>query len=442
MLTFVTIAKVILSVIILSIVGVLSYKSVRILEELNYDAFWVSLPPLEAKQFGWIGQGLFFIIIGIFLHYSYSRVLENRQIEKDEKGTLNRDEERSITYPSQYPNGWYFLVYSKDIKKGQVKNITALGQQLVVFRGESVDYTWHTKKKGKVCGDLIECPFHKWKFALNGVCKDIPYSDKNIPTNANATAWPCAEYHDMVCIYYHSQRKPPCYTLPIQPDIANNQLVYRGSMDAGIVRMHIQEFAENAGLLLPFFFYFSDFFFASFFVVVPMIHIADWMHFDPVHGRMMIPFTRFEIPVIWRWLQIQHIPGTVLGKEPDASKYGPTDPHFMYFLDEAQLKWKGKIIPNTKAMAVITFCGPAGICFFRFNIPEIGNIVLFHTHLPSGNMKLRVRFHWYADRNMPRILVWYVVGLWISQWSNDIDIWENKGNKILFYFCHNLFEIM
>jgi len=141
---------------------------------------------------------------------------------------------------------------------------------------------------------------------------------------------------------------------------------------------------------------------------------------------MMIPFTRYDIPFIWRWLQIHHVPGTVLGKEPDASKYGPSDPHFMYFLNEASLKWKGKYIPNTKAMAVITFCGPAGICFFRFTIPKMGNIILFHTHLPSGNMKLKVRFHWYADRNIPRVLVWYVVGLWISQWTNDIDIWENK----------------
>jgi cholesterol 7-dehydrogenase len=27
---------------------------------------------------------------------------------------------------------------------------------------------------------------------------------------------------------------------------------------------------------------------------------------------------------------------------------------------------------------------------------------------------------------MPRWLVYYVVGNWISQWRNDLDIWENK----------------
>ena len=59
--------------------------------------------------------------------------------------------------------------------------------------------------------------------------------------------------------------------------------------------------------------------------------------------------------------------GLVLGKEPDASKYGPTDPEFMYFLDRAQLLWNGKPIPGTSAEAIITFCGIFLCCeFFHF----------------------------------------------------------------------------
>ena len=33
---------------------------------------------------------------------------------------------------------------------------------------------------------------------------------------------------------------------------------------------------------------------------------------------------------------------------------------------------------------------------------------------------------WYADATMPRLLVWYVVGMWLAQWRNDIFVWENK----------------
>lgn len=66
---------------------------------------------------------------------------------------------------------------------------------------------------------------------------------------------------------------------------------------------------------------------------------------------------------------------------------------------------------------------PAGICIFRFTIPAMdpdAEIILFHTHLPLDEMNLRVRFHWYASKRLPRLLVWYVVGNWIAQWTNDI----------------------
>lgn len=116
----------------------------------------------------------------------------------------------------------------------------------------------------------------------------------------------------------------------------------------------------------------------------------------------------------------------VLGSEPEAKEYGPTGKQYMYFVNKPFLYWKGKKIDESGALAVITFCGPGSICFFRFTLPHYGDIVLFHTHTPEDDMELRTRFIWYANKNMPKLLVWYVVGLWISQWSNDIDIWENK----------------
>ncbi|ETO14521.1 Rieske non-heme iron oxygenase family protein [Reticulomyxa filosa] len=174
------------------------------------------------------------------------------------------------------------------------------------------------------------------------------------------------------------------------------------------------------------------FFIIYFFCCGRVCDLIIFSHFSFFYKLMTEQQAIFKKRKKKRFLNLKKI--FLLGKEHDASKYGPTDPHFMYFLDEAQLKWKGKIIPNTKAMAVITFCDPAGIYFFRFNIPDIGNIVLFHTHLPSGNMKLRVRFHWYADRNMTRILVWYVVGLWISQGPMILIFGKIKVIKYFFTF--------
>lgn len=52
--------------------------------------------------------------------------------------------------------------------------------------------------------------------------------------------------------------------------------------------------------------------------------------------------------------------------------------------------------------------------------------MIVQTHTPVEAMRLQTQFRWYADPAIPRLLVSYVVGNWISQWQEDIDVWENK----------------
>jgi len=331
-----------------------------------------------------------------------------------------QEEFRKSTYPKEYAAGWYPLCWSHEVKRGEVIQRDALGKSFAIFRGDIngevgiLDaYCPHLGSNlavgGIVCDDQLQCPFHRWKFDRNGKCTDIPYlKSKKIPSTADATTYPVTEYHDMICVYIGGPL--PSYHLPIQQKLLDtSQYRYVSSLDYGSINMHLQEFAENA---------------------------ADWMHFSPIHGRMMVPFTQIEIPFIDRWLTIHHDPDTHVGggKGKDsraikANDYGPDSKHFLYFINRAHLRWNGEPIANSDGNACITFCGPAGICIFRFKIPALdpdAEIVLFHTHLPLDEMNLRVRFHWYASKRLPRLLVWYVVGNWIAQWTNDIMIWENK----------------
>merc|ERR1719483_330185 len=39
--------------------------------------------------------------------------------------------------PPPFPNGWFVLIESRQLKPGQVKSVEALGLNLAVFRGES-----------------------------------------------------------------------------------------------------------------------------------------------------------------------------------------------------------------------------------------------------------------------------------------------------------------
>merc|ERR1712070_1287412 len=141
---------------------------------------------------------------------------------------------------------------------------------------------------------------------------------------------------------------------------------------------------------------------------------------------LCVPFTQIEVPGV----TINHDPTWSCGKKTK----GPNkDTHLSWFKDHASLNFCGTRIPRTDADASITIIGPASLVIFRFET-ELGNIVLFQSHRPIDPLRQSCEFSWCAEAKMPRLLVWYVVGNWISQWQNDIEIWENKdySNKAVF----------
>jgi cholesterol 7-dehydrogenase len=150
--------------------------------------------------------------------------------------------------------------------------------------------------------------------------------------------------------------------------------------------MHLVEFAENA---------------------------ADLRHFAPLHGKMKLPWTRLPLPFV----RVQHTPSW----EADAEQ-----PHLSTFRDTAVLEVFGRVVERSSARATITFLGPGGVVRFVFEIPNAGEIVLYQTHTPVAPLAQHVRFRWWAGRRMPRPLVSYVIGSWISQWRADVAIWESK----------------
>jgi len=279
-------------------------------------------------------------------------------------------------------------------KKGTL-HVRCLNEELVVFRGEDgkahiLDaFCPHMGANlgvgGKVRGNCLECPFHKWQFKGDGQCNSIPYCD-SVPSVTKTKSWPMREYNGLICIYYHSEGKPPTHEPLEITEITNGQLTYRGSWERDVY-MHLQEFAENS---------------------------ADFQHFAPLHGQLTIPWTLIPIP----FMSIQHEAGWKIDQIDNQS-------HIAYFSDEAKLKIFNYFCFPKVVTAVITFVGCAGIVYFTFTTP-IGNIMIIQSHTPYSLACQRTRFAWYADWKIPRILVWFVVGNWVSQWMNDISIWENK----------------
>ena len=93
-----------------------------------------------------------------------------------------------------YPNLWYPVIQSTDLKKGQVKPLYVLEKNLVVYRSLSGNVHAldafcphlgaHLGVGGSVLGEDIRCPFHNWTFNGSGHCTGIP-GLKSIMINSN-----------------------------------------------------------------------------------------------------------------------------------------------------------------------------------------------------------------------------------------------------------------
>ncbi|XP_018052810.1 PREDICTED: cholesterol 7-desaturase-like, partial [Atta colombica] len=127
---------------------------------------------------------IFLIYFGYF--FKFNNV---KDLRTETRSFYNKNRKIGKELPPVYPNGWFALLESSQIKKGQVKHVSALSENFAVFRTERgiiniLDaYCPHLganmAENGRVKGDCLECPFHSWKFrGEDGYCENIPYTTK------------------------------------------------------------------------------------------------------------------------------------------------------------------------------------------------------------------------------------------------------------------------
>ncbi|MDZ7962802.1 MAG: aromatic ring-hydroxylating dioxygenase subunit alpha [Aulosira sp. DedQUE10] len=125
--------------------------------------------------------------------------------------------------PERFIEGWYWAISSRNLRVDEVKPITLLGRELVIYRGKDKKaitfdaYCPHLGAhlaEGKVEGNGLRCFFHKWKFDREGFCVDIPCLDEPLPIKLNA--WPTAEKYGMIWIWTGETSLQP---LPYIPEL-------------------------------------------------------------------------------------------------------------------------------------------------------------------------------------------------------------------------------
>jgi len=170
----------------------------------------------------------------------------------------------------RYPNGWFQIAYSEDVKPGGVAPLRYFGRDLVLFRTEAgkvhvldahcPHMGAHLGHGGVVKDDCIRCPFHAWKFDGAGQCVEVPYAPR-VPPKARVRPWHLHEVNGLVMLWHHAAGAAPAWDIPALPEVGNPEWTPY-ELRRWKVRTHNQEMAENA---------------------------VDSAHFHYVHGTVEMP---------------------------------------------------------------------------------------------------------------------------------------------------------
>ena len=124
---------------------------------------------------------------------------------------------------NSFPNGWFCVAYSEQIKPGEAIPLHYFGKDLVLFRTEKgVPHVFdahcphlgaHLGYGGKVKDETIHCPFHGWCYDSNGKCTSVPYNNE-LPPNVQLQKWSTKEVNGIIIVYHGSKGRPPAWEVP------------------------------------------------------------------------------------------------------------------------------------------------------------------------------------------------------------------------------------
>ncbi|KAF9976107.1 hypothetical protein BGZ73_009144 [Actinomortierella ambigua] len=273
---------------------------------------------------------------------------------------------RSLQFPPPFPNGWYKLAKSGDVKPGQVISVSGLGRTFAVFRGEE-DEQVHIL-------DAL-CPHLGANIAIGGVVE-------------GNTRWIHREFAGIIVVWYDAEDREPMYepvSFPLEEGTFR-KVGYR----TGTLPMHIQDFAENA---------------------------SDWMHFSLLHDRL-------SVPILDRFFYIKH--RTHCDFDPETNPYNfvfHDYPTVHSIFHDAPIK-------AAEAVAKVEFTGPGGLVYFQFftKLGRVVIIKSFLPVGEKG-LQLTMEDEAYAENTVPYLMALHVIREANKAFDDDIFVWRHKTYK-------------
>jgi nitrite reductase/ring-hydroxylating ferredoxin subunit len=322
---------------------------------------------------------------------------ESEENLKYSREFLNRARNVKL-FPPPYPNTWYQILRSSEVRRGEVKTLQLLGKELVAFRDHAgvlgvlnafcPHLGAHLGKGGVVnAAGHLKCPFHEWTFATDGKCQSIPYCTKDIAeySHIHQGAYRVLEKFGLVFLWYHSDGEPPRFGVEMhvieQPCLPCDSLIREGS--SMLFNMHMME---------------------------PSLNTQDWYHFSTTHASYpgFAPLRLFH---------------TV--RDTDFRDDGTFS-----FFEDMDASMCG--LPRTRLPRLlnkVNFCGPA-VAVIVSQFCGYSNTTLA-TFTPISPFKTKVTFTSFSSGGLcglwkyASLLVAYTVENTVRQ---DLTTWEHKSN--------------
>ncbi|AWP14968.1 putative cholesterol desaturase daf-36-like [Scophthalmus maximus] len=312
-----------------------------------------------------------------------------------------RRRRRTGDLPPVYPNGWYKVLDSCALRRGDVKNVTVLGEQVAVFRGEDGEahvldaYCAHLGANlavgGQVKGNCLECPFHGWQYSgSDGKCVKIPYAEK-VPEFAKVRHWHSCEVNKQILVWFHCDGEDPQWAVPEIQQITKGEWVYRGRSEH-FINAHIQEIPENAG---------------------------DFAHLSHLHKPGIISGTdlRYIHNKILKFFQHDW----KLQWEPESK---PNQHCSTLSLKHCFILF-GRHVPQLDLDFVATQMGP-GVVFLQCHLGLLGRGAIIQCVTPVEPLLQHVTHTIFYQSNMLPLIPKFILKAETIQFERDVMIWNNK----------------
>eukprot|EP00042_Codosiga_hollandica_P029291 m.161041 g.161041 ORF g.161041 m.161041 type:complete len:452 (+) comp53035_c0_seq1:204-1559(+) len=335
------------------------------------------------------------------------RILNNHEVgyiadrnqSLEERARDVRRRRRTGDLPPVFPNGWFAVANSRDIARGEAKQVTCLGLELAVFRSEAGEiaildaYCPHLGANlaagGTVKGDTLSCPFHGWSFDKSGVCVKIPYCD-HIPSGASVKSYTVLERNGHILIWHDAEGREPYWHPPVIEGILKGEMTCRGEAQHS-VNCHIQETPENG---------------------------ADVPHLEYLHGPSI-----FEGSDL-RYIGKPHMKFVCHTWDADWKPGEDDGKHLSHLTLVHSLKIFGIEILPVRMDLTVTQVGPA-LVYLEWKT-LLGRVCYVHSLTPTEPLLQRTNFLVFADRFVPTFMAKIYLKGEAIQLERDILVWNNK----------------